>query len=367
MLGIAALLACSRDAGPELGATPPPIPSPAPERRPSRVAIPGGTFMSGTEPGRFERQPELEPRLAPTALGPFEIDSEAYPGGTAPPLLGLDREGAFERCAARGGRLCSELEWERACTGPDQHPFAGGAELDPACERGAGCASGFGVLGLGSAREWTASDASWRGEAAAVVRGAAPGAPAALHRCAHRELAGGDASAGIAFRCCYGAPNAARVTLPRLTLPFASAELTPEELGALLAAHPVTRDIAHDISSFDTASARAAVFAKGQRDREGLTLTSAPLAWNPAAGVHLMVVVGRSGLSTSFVVAFDVLGDGSRRLASSFIMLDEPGPVVLAYCPSQRARLEFSTCWRCPGETGRVVYRAPDHTVITQP
>ncbi len=88
---------------------------------------------------------------------------------------------------------------------------------------------------------------------------------------------------------------------------------------------------------------------------------------NPAAGVDLLIVTVRSGAATSFVVAFDVLGDGSRRLASSFIMLDEPGPVVLAYQPSQRARLEFSTCWGCLGETGRILYRHPDHTLITQP
>ncbi|HTV19775.1 MAG TPA: hypothetical protein VMG12_13915 [Polyangiaceae bacterium] len=360
-------LACSRDAGTDAALAPPPPPVPLPLRGPSRIAIPGGTFTSGTEPGRFEREPELEPRLARTALGPFEIDAEPFPGGATAPLLGLDRDAAIQRCADRGGRLCSELEWERACKGPEQQPFPSGTELEPACTQGTGCASGFGVWGLSSGREWTASDTTRRGELAAVLRGAAASAPTALHRCAHREPGPATATPGVAFRCCYGPPNAARVVLPRLAVAFSESELPPAELGAALAKAAETRAIASDVSYFDGKAARDTVFARGEHDREGLTFTSAPLAWNPAPGVELLVVTGRSGASTSFVVAFDLLGDGSRRLASSFIMLDEPGPVVLAYRPSQRAKLQFSTCWGCPGETGRVLYRDPDQTLITQP
>jgi hypothetical protein len=339
----------------------------APPAIPSRIAIPGGPFASGTEPGRFEREPELEPRLGRTALGPFEIDAQPYPGGPAAPLLGLGREQALARCAERGGRLCSELEWERACKGPEQHPFPSGLDFDPTCARSSGCASGFGVWGMARAREWTASEVVRHGELSAVVRGAAEGAPAGLFRCAHRELVPGTPETGIAFRCCYGAPNAARVLLPPLGPAFANAELPPAELARLLAAAPPTRDIARDLVYFESAAAREAVQSKGRRQREGVTFMSAPLLWNPAAGVELLIVTGRSGAATSFVVAFDVLGDGSRHLASSFIMLDEPGPVVLAYQASQRTRLEFSTCWGCLGETGRILYRHPDHTLITQP
>lgn len=366
MGALLALAACTREAATESTTSTPP--SPPPSANVSRIAIPGGAFASGTEPARFERDPELEPRLARTALGPFEIDAHPYPGGAEPPLLGLGREQALARCAERGGRLCSELEWERACKGPDQHPFPSGLDLDPTCAQGFGCVSGFGVWGMARAREWTASDVVHRGESLSAVRGATPGAAPGHFRCAHRELAPGTPETGIAFRCCYGPPNAARVVLPRLGPAFASAELSPAELGRLLAAAPATRDIARGVAYFEGAAARERVLSvKGGREREGLTFTSAPLVWNPAAGVELLVAVGRSGGTTSFVVAFDMLGDGSRRLASSFIMLDEPGPVLLAYQPSQRARLEFSTCWGCLGETGRIVYRHPDHTLITQP
>lgn len=358
-------LGCAREVTtePTLGAQP----SPALERPASRVRIPGGAFAAGTEPGRFERDPSIEPRLGRIALGPFEIDAEPYPGGTAAPLVGLDRHQALERCIERGGRLCSELEWERVCKGPDQHPFPSGPDLDASCRHPPGCASGFGVRGMASAREWTASDAPRRGELLAVVRGAAAGAPDPLHRCAHRELSGGSGEADILFRCCYGPPNAARVSPPRLGRAFADAELPEGELTGLLASAAPTRGIASEVAYFESAAARASVLAQGEADARGRTLTAAPLAWNPAPGVELLIVTGRSGRTTSFVVAFDVLGDGSRRLASSFIMLDEPGPVVLAYEPSQRASLEFSTCWDCLGETGRILYRDPDETIIVQP
>jgi hypothetical protein len=216
-------------------------------------------------------------------------------------------------------------------------------------------------------REWTASDVSRHGEPMAVLKGALPGAPARFFRCAHRELALGTPETGIAFRCCYGPPNAARVVLPRLGAAFTPSELPLAELTRLLAASPATRSIARGVAFFDSAAARESVLSKARGGREGVTFTSAPLLWNPVAGVELLVVTARSGAATSFVVAFDVLGDGSRRLASSFIMLDEPGPVALAYNPAQRARLEFSTCWGCLGETGRVLYRDPDQTLITQP
>ena len=36
-------------------------------------------------------------------------------------------------CAERGARLCTELEWERACKGRESEMFAGGAGWDPRC------------------------------------------------------------------------------------------------------------------------------------------------------------------------------------------------------------------------------------------
>jgi hypothetical protein len=332
-----------------------------------RVRIPEGSFSSGTDPGRFDRHPEREPRMTRAVLGAFEIDAEPYPAEkTGGALMGLGRDAAAERCAERGGRLCSELEWERACKGAGSDPFPSGAELAPACASARGCASGFGVWGMGSLREWTASDLTGRSERLAIVRGAAAAAPAPQRRCAHRDAAPATPQADVGFRCCYGAPNGARVLPPRLGASFTKVALPLAELARLLASDPATRGVADDLSYFEEAATIEAVLSRGKRDRQGFLLTSAPLAWNPVAGVELLVVVARSGASTSFVIIVDSLGDGSRRLASSFIMEDEPGPVVLAY-DGIRSRVHFSTCWGCPGETGKILYRDPDLAVISQP
>ncbi len=362
-----ALLACATERSPPLPTPTPNAVAAADRPRPlTRVLIPEGSFASGTDPGLFERKPELEPRTTRTALGAFEIDAEPYPGG-GPPLLGLGRDQAQERCAERGARLCTELEWERACKGPDSRPFASGTDLAPACEQSPGCPSGFGVWGMGSSREWTASDLPGRGERTAIVRGAPERARAVERRCAHRAGELPTARSDVAFRCCYGAPNAARVVLPRLGASFAKAEVALGELATWLGAEPATRELAQDLEYFDDALAPEQVLARGSRDRQGVLLTSSPLAWNPVAGVELLVVTARSGRATSFVVVFDALGDGSRRVASSFVMQDEPGPVVLAYNAYLRTRLQFSTCWGCPGETGKISYRDPDRAVISQP
>jgi hypothetical protein len=345
------------------------VPTLQPVRKPSggRIRVPEGSFSSGTEPGRFERRPELEPRTTRTALGSFEIDAEPYPGGPGGALFGLGRDQAAERCAEREGRLCTELEWERACKGPGSNAFASGAELDPACNKSPGCASGFGVWGMGSLREWTASDLSGHADRSAIVRGAAASDPVGQRRCARRDAATTAPREDVGFRCCYGAPNAAKVVLPRQGTTFGKLELPLSELARWLAADPTTQAIAGDLSYFDEAAATAAVVARGTPDRQGFRLTSAPLAWNPAAGVELLVVAARSGASTSFVVVFDALGDGSRHVASSFVMEGEPGPVVLAYGGYGRPRLHFSTCWGCPGETGKISYHNPDRAVILQP
>jgi hypothetical protein len=335
--------------------------------RAARVSVPEGSFSSGTEPGRFARDPALEPRLTRSALGRFEIDTELYPGGGQAPLLGVSRERAAEHCTERGGRLCTELEWERACKGPDSRPFASGAELDRACTLPPGCSSGFGVWALGSTREWTASDTPGNPEAQAVVRGAGPAAAQDQHRCAHREAAEPKPTADIGFRCCYGATNGARVVLPRLGTTFAKLDLPLPELARLLAADPATAGLVRGLRYFEEPGASQAVLAKGKGDRQGFHLTASPLAWNPAPGVELLVVAARSGEATSFVAVFDALGDGSRRLSSSFIMQDEPGPVALAYNGYIRPRVHFSTCWGCSGETGKILYRDPDRSVILQP
>jgi hypothetical protein len=331
---------------------------------PSRVNVPGGSFISGTEPELFQRQAKLEPRPTRTALGPFQMDVEPYPGGERP-LLGLSRDQAADRCADRGGRLCTELEWERACKGPASTPFATGTELAAECATAKGCASGFGARGMGRRLEWTASELP-SSPRSRLARGAAEDAPPPQHRCAHREVLTDAPTPGVAFRCCYGPPNAARVVLPRLGRAFESVSVRAEEVSGWLADDPATARLAREVSLFAEPDAARAVAARGGVPPEPRITTSA-LRWNPAAGVELIVVAGRSGTATSFVAAFDVLPDARHRVAASFILDAEPGPVALGYEPTAREHMRFGTCWGCLGEMGRLLYREPDRVLIVQP
>jgi hypothetical protein len=340
-----------------------------PARTPSasHVHIPEGSFEAGTEPGRHGRVPELEPKLKRVALGPFEIDVDPFPSPAGAPLTGVSRSQARDACRERGARLCTELEWERACKGPRSNVFAWGSENNAECSSdAAGCVSAFGVRGLGSLREWTASDVETGASRGAVVRGASPSEPAERRRCARRALSDADTRSDVGFRCCHGPPNAARVETPRTGATFTQIELPLPRLAELLGADSRTRGLARELGYFEADAVRT-VLDRGPRDTKGFLLTTAPLLWNPVAGSDFLVVAGRSGQATSFVVAFHVLREDDYRLASSFVMQGEPGPIVLAYNGYIRPRLHFSSCWGCPGETGKILYREPDQAVILQP
>jgi hypothetical protein len=128
-----------------------------------------------------------------------------------------------------------------------------------------------------------------------------------------------------------------------------------------------TRALAKDLKFFREPDAANTVVERGPGDRKGFSFTVAPLLWNPVAGAEFLVLSARSGENTSFVLAFHVLGEDSYELASSFVMRGEPGPVAFAYSGYIRPRLHFSTCWGCPGETGKILYRDPGSVIIVQP
>lgn len=359
----------------------------APARRPANapiagelVDIPGGSFEAGSMPSEPGRLPELEPRTFELELGPFRIDRLPYPNQPdKPPLASVDRDEAKRLCASRGARLCTELEWERACKGPDSERFGFGQAWDPKCAaRADACASGFDVLGMGTAlREWVASDVipnDNKTPRRAVVRGGSANEPGSAHRCARRVgIDPGTRAEDIGFRCCQGAPNAAIVHEPKLQTTFQKTKLTAQRLEKLLKQDPATQAIAKDVVFFREPDAANTVVARGPGDTKGFSFTVAPLLYRPAAGTEYLVLAARSGKNTSFVVAYYVLGKDAYKLAASFIMHDEPGPVAFAYDNYIRPRFHFSTCWGCPeasgtsSETGKVLFREPDEVVILQP
>jgi hypothetical protein len=95
------------------------------------------------------------------------------------------------------------------------------------------------------------------------------------------------------------------------------------------------------------------------------TFTTSPLLWSPVPGEELLVVAGRAQKS-SFIVAFHRLPGDRYRIASSLILKDEKGPIVLGHNSYVRKRLGWALCWDCRGESGHVSYREDNRVVITQ-
>jgi hypothetical protein len=159
----------------------------------------------------------------------FYIDVFPYPNEEgAIPLTNITQSAALAACTELGKRLCSELEWERACKGPDNHRYEyGDTYRAQRCGTGAvpvmrptgirvACRSEFGVRDLhGGAWEWTSSD--WgRGSSAGLVslRGGNSADGELVGRCANgRAQKPTLASGTVGFRCCAGPPNTALVVL----------------------------------------------------------------------------------------------------------------------------------------------------------
>jgi hypothetical protein len=341
----------------------------------ARVEIPAGKLVAGSTPGDRGRDPTLEPTLLDVELGAYSIDRSPYPNDPAKPAItGVSRSRAAELCQQAGGRLCTELEWERACKGPGDTPFPGAPDWDAACAKTPDrCASGFGVLGMGAAvREWTASDVAPVENTqikGAALRGARADAPAWDHRCAHRATADATAPADdLGFRCCYGAPNAATLPAPQWHETFRKAELTPAQAAEMFASVPQLKDLGKEITYFrepDDVNLALSRGDAGVGTVPNTTFTTAPILWSPVPGEEILVVAGRAQKS-SFIVAFYRLPGDRYRIGSSFILKDEKGPIVLGHNSYVRKRLTWALCWDCRGESGFVSYRDDNRVVITQ-
>ena len=123
--------------------------------------IPGGALVAGTPVNSFPRVADEEMAGLQLVLGGFYVDVFAYPNEEgAIPLTNVTRAEARTLCEQRDKRLCSELEWERACKGPDNKIYEYGDRYRPeVCGTGSrpmlspsglrvGCKSDFGVYDL---------------------------------------------------------------------------------------------------------------------------------------------------------------------------------------------------------------------------
>ncbi|MDP9000360.1 MAG: SUMF1/EgtB/PvdO family nonheme iron enzyme, partial [Myxococcota bacterium] len=194
--------------------------------------IPAGVLRAGSAVDEVPRVAEAELPGVDTPMGGFYIDALPWPNEVgAIPTTNVTRDEAVRLCATKGKRLCTELEWERACKGPDSTRYEYGSTYDEhACGTGtaaesvgrrpsgdrARCHSPFGVREMhGGAWEWT--DSPWgRGATRnlGVMRGGNDLAGEIASRCAYaRPLAPTDRSPSTGFRCCVGPRNDAEVHL----------------------------------------------------------------------------------------------------------------------------------------------------------
>ena len=133
--------------------------------------IPRGPLVAGSAEDSLSRIADQEMAGEQLILNGFYIDVFPFPDEDgAIPITNVTQSAAQGLCGERGKRLCSELEWERACKGPDNHRYEyGDAYHAERCGMGAspqmrpvglrvGCRSDFGVRDMhGGAFEWTTS------------------------------------------------------------------------------------------------------------------------------------------------------------------------------------------------------------------
>ena len=351
------------DAAPVSSLAPPPSASAAPPRPRSdpppagtMIEIPAGTFASGSAQGDEGRDPTSEPALVDVTLEGFSIDALPYPNDpSAPAKLGATHDEAARACGERGARLCTELEWERACKGPKGDAFATGATWDEACNKAPSrCASGFGVRGIGYLREWI--------DETAVLRGGLG------HRCAARPKAHG-ATSDVGFRCCKGPKNAATIAPIEAKAPFRKAKVDEKELARIFEKIPemarVTEGGKTSIKLFSDSDVKAILNRPNAPPHEGFTFATTPILWSPEPGAELLVAAGR-GKATGFVVALWTMPKDEYRFASAFFLLNDTSPVVLAYEPFRKKDLKWTACWGCAGEHGAVSYRDDHRVVVVQ-
>ncbi len=214
------------------GLPPLPLPEAGPPAEPGMAWIPSGTMVAGTPVDAVPRIAEEELAGTPVKMGGFYIDLLPYPNESgAIPTSNVSRDEAAELCASKGKRLCTELEWERACKGPKNTMYeygeayradkcGTGVSAEEAARRPSGdraaCKSRFGVQEMhGGVWEWTSS--SWgRGhtKSLGVLRGGNAVAGELVGRCANgigREPTKKAPTMGL--RCCKGEVNPATVDL----------------------------------------------------------------------------------------------------------------------------------------------------------
>lgn len=295
------LFACrgAKDGGSDAGAAAapsgslgPPEAPPAPRR--GMVYVPGGALVAGTAPDAFPRLADQEMPGEQVILQGFYMDVFPYPNEEgAIPLSNVTEPDAAAICEEKGKRLCTELEWERACKGPNNSVYEyGNVYRAERCGTGTasglrptgflvGCRSEFGIRDLhGGVWEWTLSPWGRGSERSLVsVRGGNAPQGELVGRCANAVGRAPDTKAeNIGFRCCAGAKNEAEVVLQVARGDKLEPRLTPDKELASATLSLLPDDAKQDIGR-----------EKGFRfEREWI--------WRPIGNEELRVLAGCSSL-----------------------------------------------------------------------
>lgn len=198
--------------------------------RPGMAWIPPGTLIAGTPSDRMPRVADEEMAGEQVVMTGFYIDVHPFPNEPgAIPTTNVSQAEAEASCVAQDKRLCTELEWERACKGPQNSTYEyGDTYRASVCATGvnrnlvptgmnAGCRSAFGVHDLhGGIWEWTAS--AWKRDSTktnlVTTRGGNGAQGELIGRCANGRATRADMHRGdIGFRCCAGEVNSFEVVL----------------------------------------------------------------------------------------------------------------------------------------------------------
>jgi hypothetical protein len=324
--GASAVTVDSASAGP----TPPPWdagkrPPPTPE---GMVWIPPGALVAGTPKDVLPRIADEEMEGEQVVLGGFFMSIFPYPNEEAAiPLASVTQEQAKALCEKRGQRLCTELEWERACKGPDNHVYEYGDHYRAdVCATGgeprmlpAGlrlpCRSDFGVRDMhGSLFEWTSSP--WnRGsrESLVAVRGGNSPDGELTGRCANGVARPPTfKSPTIGFRCCAGPESHAEVTLH-------------VERGPALELHQYAPSFLRRLDAALPDDARA------ELRRDDTFRINAAWVWHPIGNEELIVGGGCTAGTTSRgcgVIVVRMIGERAEPMAWASSGVFVPSPRV---------------------------------------
>jgi hypothetical protein len=210
-----------------------PVVDAAAPQRAGMAWIPPGTLHAGTAADRAPRVADEEMPGTMVPMGGYYIDLLPWPNEpNAIPTSNVSRDEAEQLCVSKGKRLCTELEWERACKGPENATYEyGDAYRKDVCGTGvvpeqaarrptgehAQCKSGFGVSEMhGGVFEWTSSPwgRSSRDGSQGVLRGGNAVAGELVGRCANAIARSPSKKAPtMGLRCCAGPKNDVEVAL----------------------------------------------------------------------------------------------------------------------------------------------------------